>query len=110
MIKRRIRLTSRAADDLTEIYLSLAAENPPAAERLVAYLATKIASAAELGLTGTAVEGLDATVRRFVIRDHYLFARVTETHLVVLGVRHARRQTLSDHVLSMVENEKSEDS
>ena len=110
MKRRGIRLTARARDDLTEIYRGLAIKNPPAAERLVRIIAEKIEAIAGVGLTGTAVDEADEQLRMIVVRDHRVYVRVTDSHLIVLGIRHARRLTLPAHLSAMARSEKSEDS
>ncbi len=110
MKRRGIRLTARARDDLTEIYRGLAIKNPPAAERLVRIIAEKIEAIAGLGLTGTAVDEADEQLLMIVVRDHRVYVRVTDSHLIVLGIRHARRLTLPAHLSAMARSEKSEDS
>ena len=86
-------MTSAARRDLDEIWEYIAADNKPAADRLI----SKIVSVAKLlarqsGL-GTRCEELGLGLRRFPVRpyDYVLFYRSTDEGIRVIRVLHGRR-------------------
>ena len=96
MRRRRIRLSERAADDLTDIYDYIAKSNPRAAKSVLNAIEAKIRSIAALGLTGTSKGDVKPDLRAAVFRNHLIYFHVTASHLLILRILHGRQDITSE--------------
>jgi toxin ParE1/3/4 len=88
----RVRRTSDARSDLTAIWLYIAQDNMPAADRLM----DEIDHALELVLrfpeSGEPVEYLRTGVRRSIVGNYQLFYEPTDDGIRLLRIYHAARR------------------
>lgn len=87
----RLRYTSEALADLAQVLGGLAGHSPQGAKRVRARIRKAVALLAEHPFSGQRTSY--PTMRRVVLAPYpyLIFYRVTETEMVVLGVRHAAR-------------------
>ena len=88
----RLRKTSEARADLTAIWLYIAQDNLPAADRLIAEIDRTLSLLARFPLMGEAVDHLRAGVRRSLVGNYQLFYGPTADGIRLLRVYHAARR------------------
>jgi toxin ParE1/3/4 len=86
-----IERTSRAEDDLIEIWLYVAHDNPAAADRLLDRIEARCQQLSALPFSGMARDDLQPEARHLVIGNHLIFYRVAKEEIVVLRVLDGRR-------------------
>lgn len=95
MRRRGVRLSERAADDLTAIYDYVADTNPDAGGRVIKGITAKIKAIAASGLTGVSREHMKPGLRMIAVRNHLVYFRVTASHVFVLRILHGRQDISS---------------
>ena len=84
-------LAPKARDDLTEIYLYIARDNPDAAARFVADLSSKIEWVAATGFTGVPRDWIRPGLRALPYRERCIYFRVNDETVTILRVLHGRQ-------------------
>ena len=87
----RVILSSKAEDDLSEIWAHIAAENEPAAERVITQIQNKAALLAEQPEAGSARPDLGPGLRSFPAGSYLLVYRPSENGIHVARVIHSAR-------------------
>jgi toxin ParE1/3/4 len=88
----RIRRTSDARNDLTAIWLYIAHDNVPAADRLIDQIEHALKLVLRFPESGEPVEGLRAGVRRTIVGNYQLFYEPTVDGIRILRVYHSARR------------------
>jgi toxin ParE1/3/4 len=83
--------TSRAEEDLIEIWLYVSQENPAAADRLLDRIDARLQQLSSMPLSGSQRGDLLPGVRHLVIGNFLAFYRVDETGVVIARVMHGMR-------------------
>jgi toxin ParE1/3/4 len=83
--------TSRAEDDLIEIWLYVAQDSPVAADRLLDRIDARLQQLSLMPLSGPSRHDLLPGLRHLVIGNFLVFYRVEETGVVIVRVMHGRR-------------------
>ena len=94
MNARRVALLPIARDDIEEIYLYVAADNPGAAVALTDKILARIDSLESLPLIGKIVPDAELAKRDYrmlVVDDYLVFYRVVDDIVVVYRVLHGAR-------------------
>ena len=86
-----IARTSRAEDDLIEIWLYVAQDSPTAADRLLDRIETRCQQLSTLPFSGMARNDLLPEARHLVVDNHLIFYKVEKNEIVVLRVLGGRR-------------------
>jgi toxin ParE1/3/4 len=86
-----IARTSRAEDDLIEIWHYVAQDSPTAADRLLDRIEARCQQLSTLPLSGMARGDLQPEARHLVIGNHLVFYKVAKEEIVVLRVLDGRR-------------------
>jgi len=87
--------TSRAEEDLIDIWLYVAHDSPAAADRLLDHIDTRLQQLSLMPLSGPPRGDLQVGVRHLVIGNFLAFYRVEETGVVITRVMHGRRDITS---------------
>jgi toxin ParE1/3/4 len=87
----RYRLTNEAREDLDETWLSIAADNPPAADRLLDRLYESFLLLAGQPLLGRARPELGMNLRSFPVGNYVIFYRPIADGIEVARVLHGAR-------------------
>ena len=95
MRQRGVRLSERAADDLTAIYDYVADTNPEAGRRVIDGISAKIRTIAALGLTGVSRGHMKPGPRMVAFQNHLVYFRATSSHILVLRILHGRQDISS---------------
>jgi len=88
----RLRRTSDARNDLTAIWLYIAQDNLPAADRLMDEIDRTLELLLSFPLMGEAVSQLRTGVRRVMVGNYQLFYEQTADGIRLLRVYHAARR------------------
>lgn len=88
----RIRRTTDARNDLAAIWLYVAQENLPAADRLIRRIEDALKLALSFPMMGQAVDDLRSGVRRITVGNYQLFYEPTPDGIRLLRVFHAARR------------------
>jgi toxin ParE1/3/4 len=88
--------TSRAEEDLIDIWLYVAQENPAAADRLLDRIDARLQQLSLMPLSGPPRDDLLSGERHLVIGNFLAFYRVEETGVVIMRVMHGRRDITAD--------------
>ena len=88
----RLRRTSDARNDLTAIWLYVAQDNLPAADRLMDEISHTLELLLRFPLMGDAVDNLRPGARRTTIGNYQLFYESTAYGIRLLRVYHAARR------------------
>jgi toxin ParE1/3/4 len=88
----RLRRTSDARNDLTAIWLYVAQENLPAADRLMEEINHTLKLLLRFPLMGDAVDQLRLGARRTTVGNYQLFYEPTADGIRLLRVYHAARR------------------
>jgi toxin ParE1/3/4 len=92
--------SSRAEEDLIEIWLYVAHDSPAAADRLLDRIDARLQQLSTMPMSGPARDDLSPGVRHLVIGNFLAFYRVGETEVVVMRVMHGRRDIAADEITS----------
>jgi toxin ParE1/3/4 len=84
--------TSDARYDLTAIWLSIAKDNLPAADRLMDRIENTLESMSKSPYMGEAVDYLRPGARRFMVGNYQLFYEPMDDGIRLLRVYHAARR------------------
>lgn len=87
----RVRLARAARTDLIEIWSYLAAENEPAADRLLNRIAAKLQLLTQSPDLGRRRDELAASLRSIPVGDYILFYQVAGRTVTVVRVLHGSR-------------------
>jgi toxin ParE1/3/4 len=87
----RYRLTSEAREDLDNIWLSIAEENPPTADRFLDTLYEKLLLLARQPLLGQPRPELRLNLRSFPVGHYVIFYRPIDEGIEVARVLHGAR-------------------
>ena len=87
----RIVRTSRAEEDLLEIWRYIADDNPGAADRVLDAIAAACKVVAENPAAGRLREELAPRVRSFTVGNYLVFYRPMQKGIVVIRVLHGAR-------------------
>jgi len=87
----RYRVDPDARDDLDEIYVYVAEQNAPAADRLIANLIERFRLLATQPFLGQARPDLAEDLRSFVVGNYVIFYRPANDGIDVVRVIHAAR-------------------
>ncbi|MDQ2634330.1 MAG: type II toxin-antitoxin system RelE/ParE family toxin [Pseudomonadota bacterium] len=88
--------TDRAEEDLVEIWLYIAHENPAAADRVLDEIDARLQELSLMPLSGPARGDFLAGTRHLVIGNFLALYRVEETGVVVTRVMHGKRDIRPD--------------
>ena len=91
MAFRKVRRTALAENDLIDIWLYIAVENPGAADRLLDRIELRTQLLATQPFSGVARDDLGSDLREVVIGNYIVFYRLEEDGIVVLRVLHGKR-------------------
>jgi toxin ParE1/3/4 len=87
----RYRLTSEAREDLDEMWLSIAEDNPPAADRFLDRLYERLTLLAGHPLMGRARPELGINLRSLPVSNYVIFYRPIDDGVEVARVLHGAR-------------------
>ncbi|MBO6674095.1 MAG: type II toxin-antitoxin system RelE/ParE family toxin [Rhizobiales bacterium] len=82
----RLLLTPQAEEDLFEIWLFIAADNPAAADQLIADVEKGWSHLAEFPLSGEARTDLAPGIRRQVTRRHQTLYKIEDDAILIMRV------------------------
>jgi plasmid stabilization system protein ParE len=88
----RLRRTADARNDLTAIWLNIAGDNLPAADRLMDEIDHTLVLALRFPLMGEAVDHLRAGTRRITVGNYQLFYESSDDGIRLLRVYPAARR------------------
>ena len=88
----RIRRTSDARNDLTAIWLYIAQDHLPAADRLMDEINHTLKLLLRFPLMGDAADHLRPGIRRTIVGNYQLFYEPTDDGIRLLRVYHAARR------------------
>lgn len=88
--------TALAEDDLIDIWLYIAAENPDAADRLLDRIERRTQLLATQPFAGPARDDLDSGVRQLVVGNYLMFYRVENDTILILRVLHGKRDLAAE--------------
>ena len=92
--KRSVRLLGLAEQDLADIYEYAAADNPPAAERLLARIEKNLNALSTQPLLGRIPRDLDIAklgYRYLIMGDHLAFYRLEPSVVLIHRILHSAR-------------------
>jgi toxin ParE1/3/4 len=87
----KILRSSKAEEDLLEIWSHIADNNPEAADNLLRGIDAACKTLAENPSAGRAREELTPRLRSFVVGNYLIFYRPTENGIIVIRVLHGSR-------------------
>ena len=87
----RILRTTKAEEDLLEIWSYIADDNPDAADKLLDDIDAACGTLAENPVSGRAREELATNLRSFAVGNYLIFYRPNEDGIVVIRVLHGSR-------------------
>ncbi len=90
--------TARADEDLIEIWVTVGADDPNAADRLIDQLEARWQQLRDQPYSGLAREDIAPGVRHLVARSYLIFYRVEADAIRIIRVLHGRRQIDRDMV------------
>ncbi|WP_226584373.1 type II toxin-antitoxin system RelE/ParE family toxin [Acuticoccus sediminis] len=90
--------TARADEDLIEIWVTVGADDPNAADRLIDQLEARWQQLRGQPYSGLAREDIAPGVRHLVARSYLIFYRVEADAIRIIRVLHGRRQIDRDMV------------
>ncbi|WP_374656253.1 type II toxin-antitoxin system RelE/ParE family toxin [Phenylobacterium sp.] len=96
---KRVSRSREADEDLTEIWVYVAADNPPAADRIIYALLDAERRLAVFPESGRSRDDLQPGMRAWVVGSYVVFYRVTPDALEIVRILHGARDlgdTLSD--------------
>lgn len=96
----RIRRTSRADEDLIEIWCYLAAQNESAADRLLDRFEQRWNGLLSYPHLGKACPDIAEGIRVLGEGEYLIYYRVAERDIVILRILHGRRNISGDDVAS----------
>ncbi len=88
----RIARTSRADEDLIEIWLEIAADNPQAADRVLGAIERRWRQLAQYPLSGIARDDIAPGIRHLIAGQYLTLYRVTGETVEIIRVLHGRRK------------------
>jgi len=88
----RVSQTRRARDDLDEIWLHVALDDPAAADRLVDRIATRCQASPNHPRIGTARPEMAPSVRMLIVDDYLVLYQVDGTDAEIVRVVHGARR------------------
>jgi toxin ParE1/3/4 len=91
MTRIPVTRTSRAEEDLIEIWLYVAQDNPAAADQLLDRIDARLQQLSSMPLSGPSRDDLLPGVRHLVIGNFLAFYRVEETGVAVTRVMYGGR-------------------
>jgi len=92
--------SSRAEEDLIEIWLYIAHDSLTAADRLLDRIDARLQQLSKMPLSGPMRDDLPAGMRCLVMGNFLAFYRVEETEVVVMRVMHGKRDITADDIAS----------
>ena len=98
MMRVPVTRTSRAEEDLIEIWLYVAEENPAAADRLLDKIDARLQQLSAMPLSGPSRDDLVLGARHLVIGNFLAFYRVEEIGVVITRVMYGGLNITSDDV------------
>jgi toxin ParE1/3/4 len=90
-MKNSFRVSARAGADLDEIWLYIAQNNPDAADKLIAELASRFPKLASMPLMGRLREELSSGLRSFTVGKYIVFYRRNKDGVDIVRVLHGAR-------------------
>jgi len=90
--------TSRAEEDLIDIWTNVAQDNPAAADRLLNRIDARLMQLSLLPSSGPSRDDLPAGTRYLVIGNFLAFYRVEEEGIVILRIMHGKRDITDEDV------------
>ncbi|QDC00067.1 type II toxin-antitoxin system RelE/ParE family toxin [Mesorhizobium sp. 8] len=94
----KVRHSALAEDDLIEIWLYVATENPDAADRLLDRFERRIRLLATQPLSGVARDDLGREIRQVVVGNYLLLYRVEGDDILIPRVLHGRRDLAAENL------------
>lgn len=88
----RVRKTARATADLDEIWLYIAMDNVPAADRLIDRITERTAALADHPRLGVARPNIAPEARMLTIGDYLVLYRVLDSDVAINRVVHGARR------------------
>lgn len=88
---RRVSRSREADEDLTAIWVYVAADNPPAADRIIYALLDAERRLAVFPESGRARDDLQSGMRAWVVGSYVVFYRVTPDAVEILRILHGAR-------------------
>jgi toxin ParE1/3/4 len=99
-VVRRIVRSARADEDLIEIWLWIARDDPAAADRVLDAIAARWSQLAEHPLSGPARDDIQPGLRHLVAGRYLIVYRVVSAVVRILRVLHGRRSIAETDVAS----------
>ena len=90
----KIAYLQKALDDLDEIHMYIANDNPTAADKVISSITNAIDRLKTLPFTGSPVSerlNISGDYRMIIVKPHLIFYRVTKTEVFVYRILHERR-------------------
>ena len=87
----RVVFTDLADDDLIDIWVHIAIDNEPAADRFIDDIHSLIRKLAQFPLLGRATDHLHSGARSFALRDYLVIYRPMDYGVAILRVVHGSR-------------------
>ncbi len=84
--------SNRADDDLIEIWLRIASENPDAADRVLDAIELRWQQLARHPHSGMARDDIAAGIRHLAVGDYLTLYRIAEDGIEIVRVLHGRRK------------------
>ena len=95
---RTIRRTARADEDLIDIWLYIAAENPAAADKLIRAIEGRWRQLADHPLSGAARDDIMPGIRHHVTGQYLTLYRQIDGGIEIIRVLHGRRRIGIDDI------------
>lgn len=98
MILLRVIRTDRADEDLIDIWASIAADNPNAADRVLDAIEARWQQLAQHPYSGMAREDIAPNIRHLIVGQYLTLYHVTDEYVEIVRVLHGRRKIDRDMV------------
>jgi toxin ParE1/3/4 len=86
-------VSPEAQEDLENIYLEIAQDNPKAAAEFIRDMTNQIDKLANLGVTGSPRDWIKTGLRAFPYRKRCFYFRIDDERLILLRVLHGSQDT-----------------
>jgi len=98
LILLRVIRTDRADEDLIDIWASIAADNPNAADRVLDAIEARWQQLAQHPYSGMAREDIAPNIRHLIVGQYLTLYHVTDEYVEIVRVLHGRRKIDRDMV------------
>jgi toxin ParE1/3/4 len=94
----KITRTDRADEDLIAIWLEIATDNPPAADRVLDAIERRWRQIAQYPYSGIARDDIAPGIRHLIVGQYLTLYRVTEETIEIIRILHGRRNIFPEAV------------